>query len=47
MVIVCGDQVGALLVLLRQRGETATEIAGMVRALQKACHKVKVRRGWW
>jgi anthranilate phosphoribosyltransferase len=35
--------VGALLVMLRQRGETPAEIAGMVRAMKKACRPVNVR----
>jgi anthranilate phosphoribosyltransferase len=33
-------QVGSLLTLLRARGETPTEIAGMVRAMNKACNRV-------
>lgn len=33
-------QVGSLLTLLRARGETSSEIAGMVRAMNKACLKV-------
>jgi anthranilate phosphoribosyltransferase len=33
-------QVGALLTLLRARGETSQEIAGMVRAMNEACHRV-------
>lgn len=33
---------GALLVMLRQRGETPAEIAGMVRAMKKACRPVNV-----
>ena len=32
--------VGALLALLRAKGETAQEVAGMVRAMRKACNKV-------
>ena len=35
-------QVGALLVMLRQRGETPAEIAGMVRSMQKARRPVHV-----
>ena len=33
-------QVGSLLTLLRARGETPTEIAGMVRAMNAACNSV-------
>ena len=33
-------QVGCLLTLLRARGETPAEIAGMVRAMNAACHAV-------
>jgi anthranilate phosphoribosyltransferase len=33
-------QVGSLLTLLRARGETAEEIAGMVRAMNNACNRV-------
>lgn len=33
-------QVGCLLTLLRARGETPAEIAGMVRAMNAACHSV-------
>lgn len=33
-------QVGSLLTLLRARGETPTEIAGMVRAMNKACRSI-------
>ena len=33
-------QVGSLLTLLRARGETSEEIAGMVHAMNKACHAV-------
>jgi anthranilate phosphoribosyltransferase len=33
-------QVGSFLTLLRARGETPAEIAGMVRAMNKACNKV-------
>jgi anthranilate phosphoribosyltransferase len=33
-------QVGSLLTLLRARGETPSEIAGMVRAMNKACNAV-------
>jgi len=36
-------QVSALLVLLRMKGESPSEIAGIVRALQKASTHVKVR----
>jgi anthranilate phosphoribosyltransferase len=35
-------QVGALLTLLRARGETPSEIAGMVRAMNAACNAVKL-----
>jgi anthranilate phosphoribosyltransferase len=35
-------QVGSLLTLLRARGETPTEIAGMVRAMNQACQTVSV-----
>lgn len=35
-------QVGSLLCLLRARGETPTEIAGMVRAMNDACNAVKL-----
>ena len=35
-------QVGSLLTLLRARGETAAELAGMVRAMNAACHAVNV-----
>lgn len=35
-------QVGSLLTLLRARGETPEEIAGMVRAMNKACNSVKI-----
>ncbi len=35
-------QVGALLMLLRAKGETSTEIAGMVRAMNNACNRVTV-----
>jgi len=34
--------VGAMLTLLRAKGETPKEIAGMVKAMQKACLPVKV-----
>ena len=34
--------VGALLLLLRAKGETPTEIAGMVKAMKKACNPVVV-----
>lgn len=34
--------VGALLVLLRSKGETPSEIAGMVRSMKKACSPVNV-----
>uniref|UniRef100_A0A6U3RJP5 anthranilate phosphoribosyltransferase n=2 Tax=Ditylum brightwellii TaxID=49249 RepID=A0A6U3RJP5_9STRA len=35
-------QVGSLLTLLRARGETPEEIAGMVRAMNDACNAVKI-----
>ena len=35
-------QVGSLLCLLRARGETPTEIAGMVRAMNDACNSVSI-----
>jgi anthranilate phosphoribosyltransferase len=35
-------QVGSLLTLLRARGETPDEIAGMVRAMNEACNAVKI-----
>lgn len=35
-------QVGSLLMLLRAKGETPTEIAGMVRAMNNACNRVNV-----
>lgn len=38
-------QVGALLVLLRSKGETAPEISGMVNAMLKACSPVKLAEG--
>lgn len=38
-------QVSALLVMLRQRGETPAEIAGMVRAMKKACRPIHVSGG--
>ena len=34
--------VGALLALLRAKGETAQEVAGMVRAMRTACNKVSI-----
>ena len=34
--------VGALLTLLRAKGETAQEVAGMVRAMRTACNKVEL-----
>lgn len=34
--------VGALLALLRAKGETAQEVAGMVRAMRTACKKVSI-----
>ena len=34
--------VGALLALLRAKGETAQEVAGMVRAMRTACNKVTI-----
>lgn len=37
------QQVGALLAMLRQRGETPVEIAGMVRAMLKQRFPVNVR----
>lgn len=38
-------QVGSLLCLLRARGETPSEIAGMVRAMNDACNAVKLPDG--
>lgn len=38
-------QVGSLLTLLRARGETPEEIAGMVRAMNDACNGVKLPSG--
>lgn len=35
-------QVGSLLTLLRAKGETPPEIAGMVRAMNKACNRVEL-----
>ena len=35
-------QVGALLALLRARGESPTEVAGMVRAMNAACRRVEL-----
>ena len=36
-------QVGCLLTLLRARGETPEEIAGMVRAMNSACNAVSLK----
>ena len=35
-------QVGSLLMMLRMKGETSQEIAGMVRAMNRACNKVTI-----
>ena len=34
--------IGAILATLRSKGETPEEIAGMVRAMKKACNAVRV-----
>ena len=34
--------IGAILATLRSKGETPEEIAGMVRAMKKACNTVQV-----
>ena len=36
--------VGALLALLRAKGETAIEIAGMVQSMKKVCNAIKINR---
>ena len=35
-------QVGSLITLLRARNETSEEVAGMIRAMNSACHRVEL-----